>query len=1016
MKSIVLPYGDAGWQEKMRRLEELLSSRRSAPLLYDDVLIVVSSARMKRVYGRLLLEYAGRRGGAALVPPDVRTLHHLFQNLSAGLDGPRLIDENSRLILLEGTVKECLGTASPFPLDTSLIAPSLSSALAGMIEQLSGAGAGPADLTAVLRGSGMEDKPQVRLLVDVYTRYQNTLRENNLADPAMMLAYLRDHVDPAWFDRYRAIVIDGIRDIGPLEAAVLTTMAGHADCSVFVDAPSADLLKNAGDKHPLKIVSDVLARLRLFPDSGAAAADEDQRFLSRALFSDRPFAEIAGAAPDPSAFSRTIDLLSAVNMREEVSLIAGKVKQSLRSGTPADAILVAFPALDEYGPLAEELFTDYGIPYNRALGRQLGTSAVAIALVSLLRSCQEDFSSASLLRVFGSPFLKFGRHPQLAPTLDRFMRNAGITGGRQQLLRALKFHPDGMLADQLGDLFGALDPFSSQDALPLGAWAKRLDTLLAWSGLGERVAAIHGPLNINLQAYRKLIETMGSLARAGELFPRYSSTFDEWLFLLKKTFLHTRFQVPPDDEGGVQILGLEESLGMPWKEIYLGGLVDGAFPRRMPQNIFLPEAVLERLGVGTLERTRLNAAHHFYRLLLSADSVTLTWPESEGDRPLIPSSFLDELTPLKAAGLINRDAGKTSGIQFSLNIEDSRSIPELAKAISAAGQVDGIDALLHAEIEGLAGIRSALSQNPAQAAPAAPPLIKREFWVTELDAYLNCPYDYFVSRILGLEPLEEVTEDLSASDRGSKVHGILKNFYETFGRTAVTRENRDEAMAVLRRLADQSFGREADTFRNRREKGLFLSVMAERFLDAEIGFWKQGMKPAYLEQKIERIPLMLSTGQEIELSGKIDRIDADENGNFIVVDYKTGKYPLPKKGIDQDIFQLPVYAVMARQALSGKDPALTRPIGLAYYDLAGKSGAGARDVVLFDKDVLSGHPSSTPQSSPKSTQDFESILAQSMDKARRAIEHILARDFPAAPGEENRCRYCRNEEMCKEER
>jgi ATP-dependent helicase/DNAse subunit B len=173
------------------------------------------------------------------------------------------------------------------------------------------------------------------------------------------------------------------------------------------------------------------------------------------------------------------------------------------------------------------------------------------------------------------------------------------------------------------------------------------------------------------------------------------------------------------------------------------------------------------------------------------------------------------------------------------------------------------------------------------------------------------------------------------------------------------------------------------------------------------------MRPAYLEQKIERYPLILSNGEEVELSAKIDRIDVDENGNFIIVDYKTGTYPLPKMNTDQDIFQLPVYAVMAQQALPGKGPALKKPIGLAYYDLAGKTGAGARDVVIYNKDLAKEQPASKPKASPKSADDFEAILKNSMDKARKAVERILAGDFTSTPQDENKCRYCPNEMMCE---
>jgi ATP-dependent helicase/nuclease subunit B len=1017
LKALVLPYGGVGWEEKKRVLEKVLSSRPAAPFLYNDVLILVPSSRMKRMYGRLFLDFAERRGSAALVQPEVRTLDQFFQQLYGRLKGPLLLDENSRLVLLEGIVKERLGASSSFPLSPDLLAPSLTSVVARMIEQLSGAGVPPEDVALKIQGTDLSGKTQVRLLLDVYTRYQKALKDGNLTDPAGMRSFLRDRFDPAWLSHYRTLIIDGVQDLGLLEAAILKKAANCGDCAWLVNAPSSDLLSRAGEHHPLRIVSDSLASVGVLPKEEGARTDDGQLFLASVLFSDRPFPELADKAPRPSSFARTINLLSAVNTREEVTLLASEVKRSLKTGTPADSILVAFPALDEYGPLVEEIFMDYGIPYNRALGRQLSVSPVAIAVVSLLRACQEDFSGPSLLRVFSSPFLKFAENRAIAPALDRFMRDRRLTGGRRRLLAALRparldeSAPD-VLTGPLNDLFAALEPFSSQDTAPLSAWMKRLDTLTVWSGLGARVAAIHGPLNVNLQAYRKLIETLGSLARAGNLFAGYTYTFHEWLFLLKKTFMHTRFQVPPEDEGGVQILGFEESQGLPWQEIYLGGLVDNRFPQRLPQNIFLPEQTLEAMGVRTLERARLNAAYHFYRLLLSARKVTLTWPENEGDRPMVPSPFLEELTPLRKAGLLNRGIGKASGIQFSLRIEDSRSIPELAKAISLAGDRKGLNEILNTNIDEMSGIRSALAYKPEEHIQGTTPFVKREFWVTELDDYLKCPYDYYVKNVLRIEPLEEVTEDLSPMARGSKVHAILRNFYLSWTRP-VTKEARDEARALLGKLADSAFDTEADTFRNRREKKLFLVVMTERFLDAEEVFWKQGMKPAYLEQKIEHYPLVLSNGEEVELSAKIDRIDMDENGNFIIVDYKTGKYPLPRMNVDQDIFQLPVYAVMAQKALSGKGPLLGKPIGLAYYDLAGKTGASGRDVVLFNKEARNDHPSSKPNASPKSADDFNAILKQSMDKARKAIKAILAGDFTSTPQDENKCRYCSNEVMCE---
>jgi ATP-dependent helicase/DNAse subunit B len=1022
VKHCLLPYGSTGWTRKQQLFEELVAACPGPPYRFDRVLVLVPSSRMTRIYRKLFLDAVEKiHGATALIPPVIQPLHRFLNSLSARVQGPALIDENTRLVLVEGIVKKYLAERKLFSQNPDLLAPSLSSSLAAMIDQLAHADIGPVRLRAALASMDSVDKKQVVLLMDIYDAYESILRERNLADPAGMLSHLAGRFDPDWLDPYDTIIIDGIADAGDLEAGLLARITGHRNCRYIGEGPAPGLVERAGEVHPLRITKDFLAKIGVRLDEDGLVMDGDSEFLARALFSDRTFAEIEQQARALPCFGKTINLLSAVNPREEVSFIAGEVKKALRAGVAADSLLVAFPSLDEYGPLVEEVFTDCGIPYNRALGRQLSSSPVTTAAVSLLRACHEEFSGPSLLRVLSSPFLKFNENRSLAPALDRFLRDQKIMGGKERLLAALRYHRPGEIDDNaisgpLKDLFSALEPFSATEQAPLAVWMDRLSRLVAWSRIASRVLLIKGPLNSNLQAYKKLEETFASLTAAGRLFPEYRYTFGEWFFLLRKTLMHVRYQVPPDDEGGVQVLGLGETMGHAWSEIYLGGLIDTKFPQRLPQNIFLPESTLELLGIRTLEKARLTASHHFYRLLLSAEKVTLTWPENEGDRATVASPFLAELTPLKRAGLLNRGIEQTSGIQFSLDPEKSRSLSELAKAVGCKGRIPGIEQVLGADLPNMAAIKTAYDFDVSSAAPALSQS-KKTFRVTELDDYLQCPYDYYVKHVLRLKPLEEVTEDISPLDRGSAIHGILYQFYKEWNRP-VTAENRKEAQALLRKLADNAYDPAvvADTFRNRRDRQLFFSVIAERFLDAEEVFWKQGMRPAYLEQKIEAYKLTLSDNSEVEINAKVDRIDVDGQGNFIIVDYKTGKYPTPRTKGDQEIFQLPVYAVMAQQALSAAEAApLRQPIGLAYYDLMGKNKGLARDVVLYNKDLDIDQPVIKPQSSPKSAVDFALILKQSMDKARKAIEGILAGDFAAEPQDENKCRYCPNAVMCETE-
>jgi ATP-dependent helicase/nuclease subunit B len=1013
MKVLLVPCGDAGWREKQRLLEELCSRRSAPPFLYNDVLLLVPSSRLRRTYGALCLDIAERtQGTGAIVPPDIQTLSQFFQRLYRRLGGPTLIDENSRLILFEGIVKKLITETGGFGGKPDLLAPSLSAAVASMVEELSSAGVGPERLAAVVAGSESAGKRQVALLVEAYGQYERILADKALADPAGMLAALSAGFDPAWLAGYKTVIIDGIHHAGELQARVLRTIAAHADCTLLIDAASAEVIRRAGEYHPLRLVKELMANIGASGGEVSGSADAGERFLADALFSDRSFDQVARSAPAPDAFGRDLRLLSAVNTREEVSWIAGEVKTSLGRGTAADSILVAFPSLDEYGPLVEEVFVDFGIPFNRALGRQLSSSPVATALISLLTAFQEDCSGQSLLRVFSSPFLKFAGDRDVMPALDRFLRERRITGGKERILYALKRHAPAegetdVLTGPLADLAAALAPFSERGPASLAIWMERLTALTAWSGIAGRVAGLPGAFNVNLQAWRKLEETLASLERAGSLFPEYRYTFSEWLFLLKKTLMHARFQVPPEDEAGVQVLGMEESLGRAWSEVHVGGLIDGKFPQRLPQNIFLPEATLETLGVRTLENARLNAAYQFYRLLLAAPRVTLSYPAAVGDKPVVPSPFLAELSPLQTAGLIK----PLKDVRFSLSVRDSRSVPELAKAISRMEGAQGLESVLAAEQEGLAGIRAALDLGRRDRPASLVADDRTEFSVTELDDYLACPYDYYVKHRIRIAPLEDVTEDISALDRGSKVHSILRRFYEEWT-APVTAADREKARELLASLAQAEYSREADTFRNRREHELFLNTMAERFLDAEAALGSTAFRPVRLEWKIESFKLTIAGGIDVELHGKIDRIDADRNGNFVVIDYKTGKYPEARERPEQDIFQLPVYAMMALAAPAGEGPALRKTVGLAYYDLSGRTAAHARDMVLYDQDALPEQPASKPKASKKSGEDLASILRQSIADARRAIEGIRAGDFSAAPRDPNRCRFCVNEVLC----
>ena len=261
-----LPYGNAGLEEKKRLIEEVISSRPGPPFMYNDVLILVPAARMKRSYGRLFLDTVERiHGSAALVQPEVRTLHQFLYHLYAKINGPLLMDENSRLVLLEGIVKELITGKSSFGDHPDILAPSLSAVVADMLEQLSSAGIASQQLAATVRESDFSDKNQVILLVDAYEQYEQIMSKKNLLDPARTLMLLMDQFDPEWLSPYSRIIIDGINDVDEIQARLIRKIAAHPGCTLLVDAPSAESIRRAGDHHPLRLTKDFLGCIGLLP-------------------------------------------------------------------------------------------------------------------------------------------------------------------------------------------------------------------------------------------------------------------------------------------------------------------------------------------------------------------------------------------------------------------------------------------------------------------------------------------------------------------------------------------------------------------------------------------------------------------------------------------------------------------------------------------------------------------------------------------------------------------------------
>lgn len=412
--------------------------------------------------------------------------------------------------------------------------------------------------------------------------------------------------------------------------------------------------------------------------------------------------------------------------------------------------------------------------------------------------------------------------------------------------------------------------------------------------------------NLNEKEDKLSLTFLYAIYKAINQLKNYAIKYDsisspEQLFSIYKQiieFAEVSFEGEP--LSGLQIMGVLESRVLDFETVIITSLNEGKFPAGKTNNSFIPFDVKLELGLPTFKEKDAIYSYHFYHLLLRAKNIYLLHnSDSEGIDAGEKSRFITQIELDKRK---NHNLKKEN--YYSL-------IPEKAYEKLTVEKSE----LLNKKLKNIA--------------------TDKGFSPSALSNYLRNPMQFYFQRVLGINEVDEVEENVALNTLGTIIHNSLEELYKPFIDKFLTVENFDWMISQANQEITNQFNEVYSNNTDKLGKNLLAFEVAKRnifhFLQMEKKAIEEGtaLKILGLEQRLSyeikdnRLPY------PVKISGIVDRIEI-RNNVIRIIDYKTGKVEKSNvsiqsfEGLTKDlkyekVIQLLGYALMYQDHIENRD-------------------------------------------------------------------------------------------------
>ena len=955
------------------RADEL--RRRIAACLDREPILVVPTADDAARFERDLCEARG-----AVIGVSIRTFASLFDHAarSAALTLPPALSAPQRLALVRAAVR----TTALRLLARSSRRPGFAPALDLLIAELQGALLEPRDLELAARE--LDEGEYEAELAALYASYSDLRdragRGDRGSQAAATIAALREHPE-RWAGG--PLFVYGFDDLTEAQLALLAAISAGAEVVVAVNYADRDALAARAELVALLVERLGATISTTLPHDPSHTASAALRHLDASLFE-----------PDarPAAADDGVALLESAGELGESEAIGAEIARLLAAGEAPDSIAVVVRDPATRGPLLARTFERFAIPTAVEAGAPLPSTAVGRSLGALCRAIADDDPSELLAHLRADPATPAG----IADSLERRIRRER-PGTVDEALAGWEGPPRHLAAVR-----SAGDPTRRMRALASVAYELAQAAHDGAAPLAGRAGGSGVPFDpVEQRAAVTAAELLGELAEISELPGCEPPDVAEAAESIASASVPL-WRGPAD--GRVRVLDPYRIRAGTARHVFVAGLVEGEFPRRLAGDPLLGDDRRAHLGLAALRRREaLDEERYLFHACVSrpTERLWLSWQSADDDGAPAPRSpFVDEI--LSLLGLDRPDVAAPT---------ISRGLEQVVFAPSAAPSERERERAL-----ALRGPRAPEIKPGPLTVPAVVEALgeRRLLSASTLEGWLACPYRWFVEHELSPQRLEPTADALRL---GSVAHDALERLYaEPPGSEAIPRPEdlgrwiirlreligacaRDHGLAperpndaiALARLREQ-----VETFLREEAESAVAMRPRPELLEAGFGIDDDGPPP-------------LEIGESL-LRGRIDRIDVAADGRSALVrDYKTSKEVVGRRVWEgRGKLQLQLYMLAARERLG------LEPIGGLYTALGDRDKRVARGMLIAGEPLLEGLK--TIRGDACDAEDFDRELEGARERAGERAGAMRAGRIARDPIGGSCPRYCTFQAVCRLER